>query len=135
MKHLMHLILPLLLISAASAPTGSTDKTRRGRTTAYTEPFGTVFNINRISGWIYADGTSGNAPNGDAGIIFPRGTANVIYQDGIVWDGYVRDENPQNPRAGGQTYLTGTQPGYIAQPGNGINPPVASDPQDPRAHI
>ncbi len=135
MKAAKYFVCIFLLIFFSFTPTGSSDKTNRDLITAYSEPFGTVYNINRISGWIYSDGTSANDPNGDPGILFPRGTANVVFQDGLLWGGYVRDSIDQNPRVGGQTYRTGTQPGHIIQAGDGIDQPVASDPNGARAHI
>ncbi len=93
----------------------------------------TVINIGNWSYWMYNDGTSGVAPNGEGGGIYPRGTALVIYQDGLVWGCFVEGETM--PRVGGQTYRTGTQPGWIVTAGDGTNPPVAVDPNDARARI
>ncbi len=93
----------------------------------------TIINIGNWSYWIYNDGTSGVAPNGDGGGIYPRGTAVMIYQDGLVWGCIVEGESA--PKVGGQTYRTGTQPGWIVVPGDGSNPPQAIDPNDERARI
>ncbi len=72
---------------------------------AVLDPSSTLFNINNWSYWMYKDGISGIGPNGNPGGIYPRGTSNVIYEDGFVWgckiDGQIR--------VGGQTYRTGTQ--------------------------
>ena len=135
MKPIKSFIPLFFLILVFMIPSISSDKYQRISPKIYTEPFGTLYNINRIAGWIYADGTSGNGPDSEPGISFPRGTAEIVFQDGILWGGYVRDSIDQNPRVGGQTYRTGTQPGHIMQAGDGINPPVASDPNDARAHI
>ncbi len=92
----------------------------------------TLFNINNITGWIGWDGTSGFNPYAwEAGVYYPKGTTNVVYQDGIVWGGFVRDGNPNLPdlRVGGQTYIVGTAPGRILAPG------VAQDPSDPQVRI
>jgi hypothetical protein len=48
-------------------------------------------NVNNISIWVYANGKSGVDPEGEAGTIYPRGMANIIYQDGFVWGGRVYD--------------------------------------------
>lgn len=92
----------------------------------------TLLNIGNYSYWLGNDGFSGHHPGeGIQGVIYPRGTAGVIYQDGLIWGGIVQDPNPAKPplRAGGQTYRIGTVPGRIISPG------VAQDPDDPRARI
>lgn len=92
----------------------------------------TLLNIGNYSYWLANDGLSAHHPvTGDAGGIYPRGTARVIYQDGLTWAGFVQDPNPAKPklRAGGQMYATGTVPGRIISPG------VAQDPNDPAARI
>jgi len=67
----------------------------------------TLSNINNWSYWLQYDGRSGVNPyNANAGGIYPRGFANTIYQDGLVWGAWINDE----VRVGGQTYRTGTQP-------------------------
>ncbi|MCZ6819161.1 MAG: hypothetical protein O7G31_06675, partial [Calditrichaeota bacterium] len=70
-----------------------------------------------MSMWVYADGTSGNDPSGNSGVIFPRGTAGVIFQDGIIWGGIVNDGVDPKIRVGGQTYTSGTVPGSILSQG------------------
>lgn len=92
----------------------------------------TLLNIGNYSYWLANDGISAHHPvTWDAGGIYPRGTARVIYQDGLTWAGFVQDPNPAKPRlrAGGQRYLSGTVPGRIISPG------VAQDPNDPAARI
>ncbi len=95
----------------------------------------TLINAGNWSYWIYNTGTSGNDPNGDPGGVYPRGTAALIFTDGLIWGGYVRDTLSQNPRVGGVTYWEGVQQGWIVTPGDGINPPVAVNPNDPRAAV
>lgn len=90
----------------------------------------TLVNINNFSMWIRADGWSGRNPfTGDAGAFFPRGTVGVIFQDGIVWGGYVQDGSTPSLRVGGQTYNIGTQTGRIISPG------IAEDPNVPDVRI
>jgi len=55
---------------------------------------------------MYYDGASGIDPDGNGGGIYPRGTANVIYEDGFIWGAIVDGQI----RVGGQTYRTGTEP-------------------------
>lgn len=80
-------------------------------------PDGTLMNINNISMWIYSDGKSARSPDGSSGVIYPRGTAGVIFADGLVWGGMVRDGQMPLVRVGGQTYHSGTVPGRIISPG------------------
>ena len=98
-----------------------------------------LMNINNVSAWIQRNGESGNNPiSGWSGIVYPRGTASIVFQDGIVWGGFVddtRDTSLVRWRVGGQTYQAGTVPGWIVTPGDSANPPVAVDPNHPRARI
>lgn len=90
----------------------------------------TLSNSNGISAWVRNDGQSSAHPNGLAGTIYPRGSAEVAYRDGIVWGGLVNDtRSPSLPRlrVGGQTYNIGTQPGHIATPGTANTAPVAAN--------
>ncbi len=91
--------------------------------------------LSNIGNWsypIWATGTSGNSFNGvDPGGIYPRSTAAAIFTDGLVWGGYI--EGDDQPRVGGVTYREGVQQGWIVTPGDGVNEPVFSDPDDPRA--
>jgi len=101
-------------------------------------PKNAIINLNNWVYWQSYDGTSGFNPYiGDCGGIYPHGTANVIFQDGLVWGGYVQDHNELLPalRAGGQKYSVGTQPGWIETPGDGINAPAAISISDPRVRI
>lgn len=87
-------------------------------------------NINNITSWISRDGRSAHTPSGNSGSIYPKNTAAVVYQDGIVWGGIVNDmRHPQLPklRVGGQTYGAGTQPGHIITPGTSTSDPILSD--------
>nr|NIV95769.1 hypothetical protein [candidate division KSB1 bacterium] len=99
-------------------------------TKASGQPGATLININNISMWIRADGWSARNPiSGNAGTIFPRGTTNVIFQDGIIWGGLVRDGHSPTLRAGGQRFNAGTVPGRIISKG------IAEDPNAPDVRI
>ncbi len=93
------------------------DQVRLARSGLAFEPDATLMNINNISMWVYSDGQSGNDPDGDSGVVFPRGTGGVVFADGIVWGGRVQDGANPLIRAGGQTYSTGLMPGSILSPG------------------
>jgi len=79
------------------------------------------FSINNLTSWLRADGLSSRSPSGNHGSIFPRGTADVIYQDGIMWGGkaYVDAAKTkaapfgQTIRVGGANYYTGCRAGRI----------------------
>lgn len=77
-------------------------------------------NINNISSWMRTDGLSNHSPNSNSGVYFPRGTANIIYQDGFLWGGKAfLDANHATPvayqpiRVGGGSYDIGTRAGAV----------------------
>jgi len=77
----------------------------------------TMINAGNIAMWVWADGRMATAPDGNAGAFYPRGTANIIFADGIIWGGIVRDGLEPLIRVGGQQYNAGTQPGKIISKG------------------
>ena len=78
----------------------------------------TQLNINNMAMWIQSDGWSARNPlNGNSGVTYPRSIDQVIFQDGIIWGGRVKDGNDQELRVGGQTYEIGTVPGIIESKG------------------
>ncbi len=96
----------------------------------------TAITLNNWIYFMYPDGRSGITPGGDGGGIYPRDAVNVIYQDGVMWGGYViLVADSSVIRVGGQRYRIGTIQGWIETPGDGVNPPVAANPNDPRARI
>lgn len=140
------LIVTCLILLAAFVPAFAQKSskiipnTTQTNATTDAEPRYALLNINNLTAWMRSDGQSAHSPTGQNGIHFPRGTANVIYQDGILWGGkaYV-DANKTIPapfsqlvRVGGATYGTGTRAGWIT--GQGASA-VAADPDDPRARI
>ena len=89
-----------------------------------------LLNINNMAMWFERDGSSGYNPLASkSGVTFPRSTDQVIYRDGLIWGGIVKDGDPQELRVGGQTYEIGTVPGSIISKG------VAEDPADPSVRI
>ncbi|MDE2807764.1 MAG: T9SS type A sorting domain-containing protein [Gemmatimonadota bacterium] len=96
------------------------------------ETFGekALLNINNMAMWFERNGSSGFNPlTSGSGVTFPRSTDQVIYRDGLIWGGLVKDGDPQELRVGGQTYRIGTVPGRIISKG------VAEDPADPSVRI
>lgn len=81
-------------------------------------PRATLVNINQMSVWTRADGFSSRNPmTGNSGVIYPRGTAGVIFADGILWGGLVKDGQSPELRVGGATYISGTLEGAITSKG------------------
>ncbi|MFH1943712.1 MAG: T9SS type A sorting domain-containing protein [bacterium] len=93
------------------------------------EPMATLMNINNVSMWAQADGILGHNPDGSSGVIFPRGTACVVYTDGFLWGGFVKDGLDPELRVGGQLYRSGTVPGGI------LSKDIAENPNDPDVRI
>jgi len=95
-------------------------------------PVRSLLNINLLAHWMFSDGISAHSPitNGN-GVYFPRGTygAGVIYTDGLVWGGFVKDGVAPELRVGGTTYNTGLQRGAVTSPG------VAEDPNAPDVRL
>jgi hypothetical protein len=94
-------------------------------------------NIGNWAYWIEWDGESAYDPIlSTAGGYYPRGTTTAIFQDGIVWGAFVRDNISQNPRVGGQTYNIGTSPGKISVYGTtGAASATAELPSDPLVRL
>ncbi len=118
------IFIPLLIVlqfRAAPLLSGSDkkDQVRLARSGLAFEPDAILMNINNISMWVYANGLSGSAPDGESGTVYPRGTGGVVFADGIIWGGIVRDGAAPVIRVGGQTYSTGLVPGSILAPGQG----------------
>ncbi len=88
-----------------------------------------------------ADGKSGYEPFIGNGSRYPRDIANVIFQDGVLWGGWLKNdrrtgnENLPPLRVSGQQYTSGTAAGWIVTPGDSMNNPVAIDPNNSRARI
>lgn len=131
--HLAFLVLVFLFLISfirAEIPPELTEKISNGEEFSPVKIKYTLYNANKIGGWICWDGTSGINPlTGNAGIRYPRGTGNVVFQDGLIWGGYIHDGSYPTLRVGGQTYNTGTVSGRIISPGN------AQSPQDPDVRI
>ena len=73
-------------------------------------PSRTHFNINNISTWIYNNGNSDIKPDGNSGLIFPKGSnLGAVFQSGLVWGASVDGEL----RVGGSTYSQGLLPGAV----------------------
>ncbi len=118
----------LLLGASAPVESRSADSAARAAQAKFGER--ALMNVNNMSMWFKRDGWSGRNPlNDNSGVTFPRSTDQVIFQDGLIWGGIVKDGDPQDLRVGGQTYEIGTVPGRIISKG------VAEDPKDESVRI
>ncbi len=76
-----------------------------------------------------------NTLTGSSGGIFPKGTTSLLYLQGILWGGWLKDAQSgqlinSNPlRVGGVYYTTGVQPGWVQVDGKPV------DVNDPRVKI
>ena len=101
----------------------------------------TIANAANWMYWMRDDGNSGYEPFIGNGSQYPRGIANVIFHDGVVWGGWLNNdrragnENFPPLRVSGQQYISGTVDGWIVTPGDSTNNPVAIDPNDSRVRI
>lgn len=72
------------------------------------DPVTSVMNINNITSFVDNKGfhnwVIGQSWNGT----YPKGTAGVVYAEGIVWGGKVKDGDSPEIRVGGNTYISGT---------------------------
>jgi len=129
MKKLMILFLILTVCwflqvapSYAKYEEGSKPAARLAKTATANVSNRTLVNIGQLGMWIYADGTSANEPNGNAGLYYPRGSSPktpCIFEDGLIFGGLVQDGIEPALRVGGQAYSSGTQPGAIVSKGVG----------------
>ena len=93
----------------------------------------TILNINAITTKVGSDGSFPDSPydyNSDNGS-FPKGIASVIYREGIVWGGILKDGATNEVRIGGNTYRSGLQPGAIL----GINTGNRQNPWDDNVRV
>ena len=127
MRQLLLMVLCLAVVLgpvvAGASDQGTGAKKPDGLARTNGEPVSGLININNIASWIRNDGKSANIPsNGNSGLFFPRGTGAAVFEDGIVWGGYVQDGGDPVLRVGGQTYNIGTVGGRIISPGVADNP-------------
>lgn len=77
------------------------------------------FNINNIATWFYNDGISDEAPTGNSGFEFPKGSGKYAsYSSSLLWGGKVNGQT----RVGGCYYNSGLIPGKILSDGKAENP-------------
>ncbi|HEY4613266.1 MAG TPA: hypothetical protein VII11_09805, partial [Bacteroidota bacterium] len=135
----------LLLWSVAFASDGP-NKSKQAAKQSLLKSAGTprygLLDINNLTTWHRTDGQANHSPGGDNGMYFPRGTGNVIYQDGVVFGAKVflggfpdaggTAASLQPVRVGGGTYSVGTKEGWVT--GLGATA-TAATPSDVRARM
>lgn len=84
-------------------------------------PVRTFLNINNLSTQIYNDGNSDITPDGNSGLVFPKGSGKTaVFESGLLWGAKVAGD--AQVRVGGSAYRQGLQPGKIISPGVAENP-------------
>ncbi|MCH7972288.1 MAG: hypothetical protein IH949_00080 [Bacteroidetes bacterium] len=90
-------------------------KTRLQKTT--TQRTSTFLDINNISTWFYNNGVSDITPNGNSGLVFPKGSGKAaVFTAGLLWGAKVAGD--PDPRVGGTAYRTGLVTGNVDASGN-----------------
>lgn len=89
----------------------NSNKVQKSATTQSTlaDPITSVVDVNNITSFVDSKGYHNNIIGASYNGTFPKGTAGVVYQEGIVWGGKVNDGGPQTIRVGGNTYNSGTK--------------------------
>ena len=91
------------------------NKARLQKTTA--QRSNTRLDINNISTWFYNNGISDITPNGNSGLVYPKGSGKTaVFTAGLLWGARVAGD--ADPRVGGTAYRTGLQPGNVDANGN-----------------
>ena len=112
-----------LTADAAERP----DKTKRQRESIYGAagtPRWAVLNINNYLNWLRSDAPGALSPGGDNQGVYPRGTGNAIYTDGIYFGAKcfkdaarTQPASPQLVRVGGKGYGYGLSAGRVTGSG------------------
>ncbi|MCB0745933.1 MAG: T9SS type A sorting domain-containing protein [Ignavibacteriae bacterium] len=77
------------------------------------------FNINNISTFIYNNGKTDIDPNGNSGLVYPKGSnKTVMFQSGFLWGAKINGK----VQVGGSTYTQGLLGGRILENGAAQNP-------------
>ncbi len=120
----------LLVASGAVAKEGPNGKKVQRPNRVAGSPASTLFNINNYTAWAQDDALFPPNVAGSWDGEFPRGSGvGDIFQEGIVYGGFVNDGGTPVLRVGGVTYPSGMEAGKIIQNASG----VTTGEEDPHA--
>ena len=125
MNYIKYLITGLLLISAIfsreiESSSGWNNNLRFSPKLASEGPAYSLINIGNFGYWQQEDAESAHTPDGASGGIYPRGTAGVIYLDGVLFGGYTDTDGDGAGdllHVSGTIYNNGMRKGYIDSDG------------------
>ncbi|GBD91299.1 hypothetical protein BMS3Abin04_02025 [bacterium BMS3Abin04] len=126
----MKKIIPFILITIlcffnVKAENSNKYKTHSQKSVLVSVPH-SIFNINNISTYIYANGDADIKPDGNSGLFFPKGSnKTIVFESGLVWGANINGQI----RVGGSTYSSGLRSGKILTNGS------PQDPTDPKARV
>ncbi len=110
--------------SQSDRPPDKTQRSVRSFAKIAGDPAWTILNINNFHSWSRRDAPGSLSPNGDNQGVYPRGTGNVIYTDGIYFGAKAFiDANHTTPaprqmiRVGGKGYGYGLSAGRVVGSG------------------
>ena len=120
----------LLLVMNGFAQKGFTDLSKTKRNNIKPLRSDAVLTVGDWALWLYDNGSIAFYNEKGSKAIFPKNTAPLIYQQGLMWGGWVKDAQTGQkldsiPRVGGIYYKYGLQPGWIQQNGQPVD---ANDP-------
>ncbi|MEW6510017.1 MAG: T9SS type A sorting domain-containing protein [Bacteroidota bacterium] len=120
MKLIRGLVAVLLCVSLPTAFAGEDvrEKNKGPLKTATNDDY-SWFTINNLFNWYGNNGNSSyNIATGNSGTEFPKGSGKTaIFEDGVLWGGFHKENTAVNPKVGGDTYRYGLQAGTIVTEG------------------
>jgi len=121
MNYIKYLITGLLLVSSLFSrdieSSSAWNNLRFSPKLASDGPAYSMINIGNFGYWQQEDAESAHTPDGASGGIYPRGTAGVIYLDGVLFGGYTEEEDGKLLHVSGTIYNNGMKKGYIDSTG------------------
>lgn len=133
MKNNLNRLITVFLLSIAMITLSFAEGVEKGKRTSLKKTVGspsvTMININNVSTYIEAIGTTDHAPNGNSGFEFPKGSnKQVIYESGFVFGTHIGGSYASGGewRIGGSTYRSSLTSGRILPDGT-PHPESASD--------
>ena len=130
MRLLFSLFVLVILFVSAFAQKDSPNLNRQQSKTINPLRSDAVLTVGDWALWFYENGSIASYDEEGSKAIFPKNTAPLIYHQGLMWGGWVKDAQTGQkldsiPRVGGIYYKYGLQPGWIQQNGQPVD---ANDP-------